>query len=109
LKKKQKSRTWPASSPGDGRFMSKNSQTQRRHRNTNRWRREKSRVIYSTKTTPSFPTKRCRETNSTCHSPTLFVWLISHRSAVLFSQNKSATIQQYFSLRTNQHQLPTTS
>jgi hypothetical protein len=33
---------------------------------------------------------------------TLFAWLISHQSAVLFSQN--AISQQYFSLRTNQHQ-----
>jgi hypothetical protein len=41
----------------------------------------------------------------------LFVWLISHQPTVLFSQNKpvitnqpSPTSQQYFSLRTNQHQ-----
>jgi hypothetical protein len=34
----------------------------------------------------------------------LFVWLISHQPPVLFSQNKSATSQQYFSLTTNQHQ-----
>jgi hypothetical protein len=36
----------------------------------------------------------------------LFAWLISHQPAVLFSQNKPATSQQYFSLRTNQHQPP---
>jgi hypothetical protein len=34
----------------------------------------------------------------------LFVRLISHQPAVLFSQNKPATSQQYFSLTTNQHQ-----
>jgi hypothetical protein len=34
----------------------------------------------------------------------LFAWLISHQPTVLFSQNKPATSQQYFSLRTNQHQ-----
>jgi hypothetical protein len=41
----------------------------------------------------------------------LFVWLISHQPAVLFSQNKPATVtsQQYFSLRTNQHQPSATS
>jgi hypothetical protein len=39
----------------------------------------------------------------------LFVWLISHQPAVLFSQNKSATSQQYISLRTNQHQPSATS
>jgi hypothetical protein len=37
---------------------------------------------------------------------TLLAWLISHQPAVLFSQNKSAINQQYFSLRTNQ---PSTS
>jgi hypothetical protein len=39
----------------------------------------------------------------------LFVWLISHQSAVLFSQNKPTTSQQYFSLTTNQHQSSATS
>jgi hypothetical protein len=34
----------------------------------------------------------------------LFVWLISHQLAVLFSQNEPATSQQYFYLRKNQHQ-----
>jgi hypothetical protein len=34
----------------------------------------------------------------------LFVQLISHRPAVLFSQKKPATRQYYFSLVTNQHQ-----
>jgi hypothetical protein len=36
----------------------------------------------------------------------MFAWLISHQPTVLFSQNKSAIniSQQYFSLRTNQHQ-----
>jgi hypothetical protein len=43
------------------------------------------------------------------HNVSLFAWLISHRPAVLFSQNKPATSQQYFSLRTNQHQLSATS
>jgi hypothetical protein len=38
----------------------------------------------------------------------LFVWLISHQPAVFFSQ-PSATSQQYFSLRTNQHQSLATS
>jgi hypothetical protein len=37
--------------------------------------------------------------------PALFVWLIIHHPAVLFSQNKSATNKQYFSLRTNQNRL----
>jgi hypothetical protein len=37
----------------------------------------------------------------------LFVWLIRHQPAVLFSQNKPAT--SYFSLRTNQHQPSATS
>jgi hypothetical protein len=32
-----------------------------------------------------------------------------HQPAVLFSQNKPATSQQYFSLRTNQHQPSVTS
>jgi hypothetical protein len=32
----------------------------------------------------------------------LFAWLISHQPTVLFSQNKPATSQQYYSLRTNQ-------
>jgi hypothetical protein len=36
----------------------------------------------------------------------LFVWLIRHQPAVLFSQNKPATSNPYFSLRTNQHQPP---
>jgi hypothetical protein len=39
----------------------------------------------------------------------LFVWFISHQPTVFFSQNKSATSNQYFSLTTNQHQPPTTS
>jgi hypothetical protein len=41
----------------------------------------------------------------------LFVCLISHQPAVLFSQNKPAiaSSQQYFSLRTNQHQPSATS
>jgi hypothetical protein len=34
----------------------------------------------------------------------LFVWLISHQPAVLFSRKKPATSQHYFSLVTNQHQ-----
>jgi hypothetical protein len=34
----------------------------------------------------------------------IFARLISHQPAVLFSQNKPATSQQYSSLRTNQHQ-----
>jgi hypothetical protein len=39
------------------------------------------------------------------HFSPCFVWLISHhQTAVLFSQNKSATSNQYFSLRTHQHQ-----
>jgi hypothetical protein len=42
----------------------------------------------------------------------MFVWFISHRPAVLFSQNKSAnraTSQQYFSLTTsNQPQVKRT-
>jgi hypothetical protein len=29
-------------------------------------------------------------------------WFISHQSVILFSQNKPATSQQYFSRRTNQ-------
>jgi hypothetical protein len=33
-----------------------------------------------------------------------FAWLISHQPAVLLSQNKPATSQQYFYLKTNQHQ-----
>jgi hypothetical protein len=40
---------------------------------------------------------------------TLFAWLISHQPAVLSSQNKPATSQQYFYLRTNQHQPSATS
>jgi hypothetical protein len=39
----------------------------------------------------------------------LFARLISHQLAVLFSQNKPATNQQYSSLRTNQHQSSATS
>jgi hypothetical protein len=41
----------------------------------------------------------------------LFAWLIRHQPAVLFSQSKpaTATSQQYFSLRTNQHQPSATS
>jgi hypothetical protein len=39
----------------------------------------------------------------------LFAWIINHQPAVLFSQNKPATSQQYFSLSTNQHQTPATS
>jgi hypothetical protein len=41
----------------------------------------------------------------------LFVWLISHQPAVLFSQinQPPETSQQYFSLRTNQHQPSATS
>jgi hypothetical protein len=35
-------------------------------------------------------------------APPVFARLISHQSAVLFSQNKPATSQQYSSLRTNQ-------
>jgi hypothetical protein len=42
-------------------------------------------------------------------APRLFVWLISHQLTVLFSQNKPAINQQYFSLRTNQHQPSATS
>jgi hypothetical protein len=38
-----------------------------------------------------------------------FVRLISHRPSIYFSQNKPATSQQYFSLRTNQHQQSATS
>jgi hypothetical protein len=43
------------------------------------------------------------------HICTLFAWLISHQPAVLFSQNKPATSQQYSSLRRNQHQPSATS
>jgi hypothetical protein len=42
----------------------------------------------------------------------MFVWLISHQSAVFFflgTNQPSATSQQYFSLRTNQHQPSATS
>jgi hypothetical protein len=41
----------------------------------------------------------------------VFLWLISHQSAVLFSQNKSAASNQptVLSLRTNQHQPSATS
>jgi hypothetical protein len=39
----------------------------------------------------------------------LFGWLISHQPAVLFSQNKPTTSQQYSSLKTNQHQPSATS
>jgi hypothetical protein len=34
----------------------------------------------------------------------VFAWLISHQPPVLFSRNKPATNDQYFSLRTNRHQ-----
>jgi hypothetical protein len=42
---------------------------------------------------------------------TLFAWLISHQPTIFFSQNKPAAAisQQYFSLRTNQHQPSATS
>jgi hypothetical protein len=40
----------------------------------------------------------------------MFAWLMSHQQTVFYSQNKSATnSQQYFSLKTNQHQLSATS
>jgi hypothetical protein len=54
--------------------------------------------------------KCCEKTNlDNLKTTALFVWLISHQPAVLFSQNKPATSQQYFSLRTNQHQPSATS
>jgi hypothetical protein len=41
-----------------------------------------------------------RDNNPNLAIYTMFVWLISHQPAVLFSQNN----QQHFSLTTNQHQ-----
>jgi hypothetical protein len=38
-----------------------------------------------------------------------FAWLVSHQPAMLFSEDKPATSQQYSSLRTNQHQPSATS
>ena len=48
-------------------LLYKNSQTRRRHWSRRQRRREKSGVLYSTKTTPSPPTKRHRKTHT---SPT---------------------------------------